>query len=47
MNLLKKIIQTAKDAIDSVKMTTKLKLFVRSEKSKEEHVVGFKWRFYE
>ena len=39
MNLLKKIIQTAKDAIDSVKMTTKLKLFVRSEKSREEYEI--------
>lgn len=39
MNLLKKIIQTAKDAIDSVKMTTKLKLFIRSEKSREEYEI--------
>ena len=36
MNLLKKIIQTAKDAIDGVRLTTKLKLFIKSKKSDEE-----------
>lgn len=36
MNLLKKIIQTAKDTIDSIKMATKLKLFIRGKKSDEE-----------
>lgn len=36
MNLLKKIIQTAKDAIDGVRLTTKIKLFIKSKKSDKE-----------